>query len=68
MPTDRIKVFTTIEDEAILKVIKMYKKTIEERLDCPVTVNIPLPVSEEVIKSDEDEINGVKVVFTITHN
>lgn len=68
VPTDRIKVFTTIEDEAILKVIKMYKKTIEERLDCAVTVNIPLPVSEEVIKSDEDEINGVKVVFTITHN
>ena len=68
VPTGRIKVFTQIEDESVLKVIEAYRKTIEERLDCSVTINLPVPESEVVIKADEDEINGAKVMFTITRN
>ena len=69
VPSDHIKVFYEKkegDDASVTSAIEKYTKTIEERLDCPVFANVPVPATEDVIKSDEDEINDVKVQFTIT--
>ena len=69
VPSDRIKVFFAKkegEDESVLKAIEAHKKSIEERLDCPI-FDAEVPASESVIITGEDEISEVKFQFTLTH-
>ena len=69
VPSDRIKVFFAKkegEDESVLKAIEAHKKSIEERLDCPL-FDAEVPASESVIITGEDEISEVKFQFTLTH-
>ena len=69
VPSDLIKVFYEKkegEDSSVEAAILKYMEAIQERLDCKVFPNTPVPESEQVIRSEEDEINEVKFQFTIT--